>query len=89
MRRLLGSDFGSERTCARYFRAMRIFAYMGAAGYQVDGGEALQLAIRPNGSVNVSKFERLAEARLMMAIAGDKTEERQFERDWLIREFGL
>jgi hypothetical protein len=71
MRQLLGSDFGSERTFARYFRTRRIFAEMRAAGYECDENEALRLSTRANGTLNISRLERIVEAQLIFAVLKD------------------
>ena len=57
----IGTDW-SERTRARYLRSWRLLNAL-------EGREAARAAMvassRPNGSMNVAKFERLADAALM------------------------
>jgi hypothetical protein len=48
----------SDRTFARWKRAVAIFAELGE-----DAEAAIHEATRPNGTVNHSKLERLADAR--------------------------
>ena len=66
---VMGADFASTRGAARYWRATSIYSEMGAADPEFDSrsalAAALQKAIRSNGSINVSHFERLAVADLL------------------------
>lgn len=55
----------SDRTFATYWRAWQIL--FSACGVDVMR-EALRAAVRPNGSINVSKFARIADRELMIAV---------------------
>lgn len=64
--RKLLSDM-SERSFATYWRAMRTLQELeGSEGCEA----AIQQATRANGTVNVSKFARLADAAVMRYVAG-------------------
>ena len=53
----------SRRSFARYRRAMNIYAQLrGVPGVRAAAEDALRAALYPNGSINVSKFARTAEA---------------------------
>ncbi|OBI53596.1 hypothetical protein [Mycobacterium sp. E787] len=65
VRGLQYSDFGCERTMQTYVAAM---AMLGAFADHDAFAAALAAATRPNGSLNVSKLRRLADAALMGAI---------------------
>jgi hypothetical protein len=53
----------SERTFARYYRAVVLLRECG-----INGRIAIAEATRPNGSVNVSKLERAADREIALAI---------------------
>jgi hypothetical protein len=53
----------SPRTLARYVRAWDILDELGE-----DFGAAVAAATRANGTINVSRFERIADAALMKAV---------------------
>lgn len=63
--RSLMADSMSDRTFARYWRAYGILRELCSTG---DVEAAIREATRPNGSFNVSKFERIADRAIMTAL---------------------
>jgi hypothetical protein len=72
IRRKLRRMFGewSDRTFATYWRAWQILADLRLAGVISDEDRRLISVdcTRPNGSFNVCKFARQADARLMLSL---------------------
>jgi hypothetical protein len=58
--RQLGAWESSERTFSRFRYALDLLQYV-----DTDPADAIMAATRPNGSVNYSKLQRLADQALM------------------------
>lgn len=71
-RQMFGEDW-SERTIARFDAAMRKLDSAREISGRDESSEAIVLATRPNGTVNVSKLLRVADARLIAAIVEAET----------------
>jgi hypothetical protein len=54
----------SDRTYARYKRGVRLLRFLG-----LDVEQVVLLATRPNGTMNLAKFERIAEDMAVIALA--------------------
>ena len=67
----MGNDFGSPRTMDRFLRAHRLAKLVGELrGEEHWGRDMLQrVAVRPNGSINVSRFLEQAEVCLYFELA--------------------
>jgi len=68
----------SERTFATYYKAhcqLLELGYLRNYPGHSDAREVLQLAIRPSGSINVTKYARIAEMRCVFWIAENFQEE--------------
>jgi hypothetical protein len=70
MRAVLHEDFASPRGFARYLRAARIIGELRRDGVidDVVSKQVLQQATRPNGTINISKYERLVDMTIMRII---------------------
>lgn len=65
----------SARTFQRYWSAVRLLGDLGReSGNEGLGASVLREAIRPNGSINVSKLERLAHRHLLMYLMTEQAQ---------------
>src|SRR5678815_1987472 len=65
----------SARTNARYHRAINIINALNEDGASIDHNDVIKQGIRPNGSVNVSRFVHAAEQLFIQHIESKPKEE--------------